>query len=781
MKISHLVVILLLLSVFSVSLVHAQAGIPPPSTSSSSGSFLSGLSSGNSYIYAGFFAIVMFIVFAIALDRTQLSSGGIAISFIFALITFFLLYSDSTLLHFFLNAFIVLAFIALILGMLAAVKSPRSIRLIGLIVALFLIIILFENDTSLTNSVNSILHINILSILPLVFGIITVAVFIILLLRGVKTHSNIVLRVILLFIVFLLIALLIPGFAGFLFSQIVLVPLFVAILLVIFLIRRAGRHGPKLSKEDKQAKKEAKVQQKALSSIAQRKQANSSTLQEYRDLLKKGSLTPQEQLRMAQLKNKLANEAWKNVADRTKLTQVQYSKKQLSNNRDLQKLTGFFSRDQALKNLKSNAQSNYKLSWSQKRALKKDQKDLNKKNTFISNTGNSQAGDLFDLANAANQGALGKVPSKREAKKMYERRLKNEGTIKRSFFERRREAKELQKSREEAAKNNEIFQMSNAVNQGAFGIPPTNSLAKRMFRRRTSKESRQQEVLDLLKQRNADLDPNLNLSDSTRAKRIKEIDKKLKKISDKIDPNSIVPKSPEQIRQENLRNQQAQQRREELKEDQRLADAQLEAVRMHAEMERQEQERLAEQAKLAEAARQQAEHDRLIKEQQEQIKQEMLEEQRRADAQLDALKRAEQQRLIEEQRRQELEEDQRLADAQLDAARKAEQQRAEEAANKSQQAGSQAVNPGVVGPSSAFDKRVKPILWFSHKSPVDENGKLDAQMQNQIEVNGLMSRRENLVGLISSGKLSGKQLKDAQNELNRIDYRLKKYGRDIHR
>ena len=44
------------------------------------GLFLSGLTSGNSYIYAGFFAIVMFIVFAIALDRTQLSSGRIAIS-----------------------------------------------------------------------------------------------------------------------------------------------------------------------------------------------------------------------------------------------------------------------------------------------------------------------------------------------------------------------------------------------------------------------------------------------------------------------------------------------------------------------------------------------------------------------------------------------------------------------------------------------------------------------------------------------------------------------------
>ncbi|MGC8533673.1 MAG: hypothetical protein ACP5MV_03560 [Candidatus Parvarchaeum sp.] len=642
MKISYIAAILILLSVFSVSLVHAQISVSsPPPISSSSNSLLSGLSSGNSYIYAGFFAIVMFIIFAIALDRTQLSSGRIAISFIFALITFFLLYTDNTLLHFFLNTFIILAFIALILGMLAAVKSPRSIRLIGLVVALFLIIILFENDTGLTNSVNSALHINILSILPLVFGIITVVVFIILLLRGVKTHSNIVLRVILLFIVFLLIALLIPGFASFLFSPIVLVPLFVAILLVIFLIRRWGKHYPKPSKEDKKAQKEANVQKDALSSIAKRKQANEPVLKEYQDLLKKGNLTPQEQLRMAQLKNKLANEAWKNVADRVDLTKVQYSNKQLSNNKDLQKLTGFFSKDQALRDLKSKAKSNYKLSWSQKKALKKEQKQLNSKNKFITNVGNSQAGDLFDLANAVNKGAIGEVPSDKTARKIFEKRL--------------------------------------------------------------SKETRQKDVSSLLNERNKLLDPNLNLSETTRRKLIAKLDKKLNKISGKIVPDQLKKQKAEQ------------QRREMLEEQAKLAEA--------ARQEQQRREMLEEQAKLAEAARQQAEHDRLIK----------------------------------------------------------EQKKAPESTNKVQQASAPTTNSGVVGPNTAFDKRLKPILWFSHKSPVDENGNLDVRMQNEIETRGLMDRRENLVSLINSGKLSGRQLKDAKNELNRIDYRLKKYGRDIHR
>lgn len=553
MKISYIIAILLVLSAFSVSLVHAQTVIPISTSTSSGSSFLSGLSSGNSYIYAGFFAIVMFIIFAIALDRTQLSSGRIGISFIFALITFFLLYTDNALMHFFLNTFIVLAFIALILGMLAAVKSPKSIKLIGLIVALFLIIILFENDSNLTNFVNSTFHINILSILPLVFGVIAVAVFIILLLRGVKTHSNIVLRVILLFIVFLLIALLIPGFGGFLFSPIVLIPLFAAILLVIFLIRRSGRHAPKLSKQDK-----------ALSS------------------------------------------------------------------------------------------------WSQTRALKKQQANLNNKNTVISNAGNSQAGDLFDLSNAVNNGVMGQVP--------------------------------------------------------------TNKSAKKLFQRRLSKDSRQKNVASLLNERNKTLDHTLNLSDSTRLKELAKIDKKLKKISPKI-----VPQSPDQIRQKNLVNEQKNQQKQEMLEEQRLADAQFEAAKRNAEREKAEQARLEEQAKMAEAARQQDEQRRMLEEQ----------------------------------------------------ARLAESVRKKVENNKQQS--SQNINSGVTGPNSAFDKRVKTPLWFSHKSPVDENGKLDVQMQNEIEARGLTDRRENLVNLINSGKLSGRQLKDARNELNRIDYRLKKYGRDIHR
>ena len=189
-------------------------------------------------------------------------------------------------------------------------------------------------------------------------------------------------------------------------------------------------------------------------------------------------------------------------------------------------------------------------------------------------------------------------------------------------------------------------------------------------------------------------------------------------------------------------------------EEQRRADAQLAALRKAEEKRRAERARLEEQARLAEEARKKAEQDRLVREQQEQRMQEMIEKQRRADAQLAALREAEKER----------------------AAKAAEQ----EAENKAQQSSQQA-NPNFTAPTSAFDRRVKTPLWFSHKSPVDENGKLDVQMQNEIELNGLMNRREDLVNSINSGKLSDKELKDARNELNRVDYRLKRYGRDIHR
>ena len=549
MKTRYLPVFILLAAVLSLSLVHAQA--PPIPGVSTSSSLLTGLSSANSPMYAGFFAIVMFIIFAIALDRTQLSSGRISISFIFALITFFILYTDPVLLHFFLNAFIVLAFIALVLGMLVLVKSPRSIKLIGLLIVLFLLMVLFENDTSLTNSINSTLHISLLNILPFVFGMIAVLIFAVLLIKGIRNSRNTAVRVALLFIVFLMITLLIPGFAGFLFNPIVLTAIFVAIILAAFIYSQFGKIGRiKPSKLDKQYIKDAKLQQNVLNSIGKRKKANSSTLDRYKSLINKGSLTTKDQLKLSKLKNKLGDEAWKNVADRTKLSKVQYSQDQLSNNKDLQQLTGAgpLPKSKVLKDLQSKAERNYKLSWSQRRAFSKEQKNLSNKNNFIKNVGNSQAGDLFDLAKGVNKGALGPVPSEKAAKRMFDKRI--------------------------------------------------------------SKEARNKDVTDLFNERNKLLDPTLNLSYSTRRKELAKIDKKLKKIS-----KNINPQSPNQIRQKDIIKMQNNQMKQEMMGDQKLADAQFEAARKNAEREREEQRMLEEQARLAEAARQQADYDRIMKEQ----------------------------------------------------------------------------------------------------------------------------------------------------------------------
>ena len=549
MKTRYLPVFILLAAVLSLSLVHAQA--PPIPGVSTSSSLLTGLSSANSPMYAGFFAIVMFIIFAIALDRTQLSSGRISISFIFALITFFILYTDPVLLHFFLNAFIVLAFIALVLGMLVLVKSPRSIKLIGLLIVLFLLMVLFENDTSLTNSINSTLHISLLNILPFVFGMIAVLIFAVLLIKGIRNSRNTAVRVALLFIVFLMITLLIPGFAGFLFNPIVLTAIFVAIILAAVIYSQIGKIGRiKPSKLDKQYIKDAKLQQNVLNSIGKRKKANSSTLDRYKSLINKGSLTTKDQLKLSKLKNKLGDEAWKNVADRTKLSKVQYSQDQLSNNKDLQQLTGAgpLPKSKVLKDLQSKAERNYKLSWSQRRAFSKEQKNLSNKNNFIKNVGNSQAGDLFDLAKGVNKGALGPVPSEKAAKRMFDKRI--------------------------------------------------------------SKEARNKDVTDLFNERNKLLDPTLNLSYSTRRKELAKIDKKLKKIS-----KNINPQSPDQIRQKDILKMQNNQMKQEMMGDQKLADAQFEAARKNAEREREEQRMLEEQARLAEAARQQADYDRIMKEQ----------------------------------------------------------------------------------------------------------------------------------------------------------------------
>ena len=678
----RLAAVFMLLFLVSLSAVHAQQVVPPSPGAASSGSSLFGaLSSGNSTLYAGFFAIMLFVVFSIALNRTQLSSGRVAISLTLSLMVFFVLYSNSVLLGFLLNAFVILIFIAFILGILALLRSPRVIKLPGLIIVLFLVYILFSTNSSLSNSVDSALHISILQILPMLLGAVSAIVFIVLMIRGIKTRKNMTVRVIMMFAVFLLITLLIPGFAGFLFSPVTFAVILAVIIAVIMLAR--GRKGVKLSKQDKadlKLQKASAFQAGVLSKIQERQEGNKQILKEYKNLSVKGNLSQDEQLRMNELKKKLTESAWQNVSDRAELTKRQYSKSELSNNPDLQRLTsGFFSKKRAVKSLMEKAQGNHRLSRSEKRALKTQQKTA------------GSAGATADLLQPA------KPLSEKKARKLYEKRI--------------------------------------------------------------SKETRGRDVSAVIRERQKLLDPALGLSGSTRRKLLKKIDKRL----DKMTGGKFTPHPPE----ESSRKEIAAVQRQQAAGDGGIAQARLEAARRNAALE--EQRRLSEQAMMAEAARE------------EKSRQEMIKEQSRL---ADAAKREEASREGEEApTRKEFKFFTKIGRREEERERPIKEEKNERMQEKpkEEKPGASEESARQPGPSSALDRRIKPPLFFSRRSPVDEEGKLDVQVQREIEVNGLTHRREELLNGINSGSLSGKELKDARNEVSRIDYRLKRYGRDIHR
>jgi hypothetical protein len=415
----YILIALGLLPVFIFSVAHAFSPVPVSTTVVSGFLSIGKLSSANSMLYAALIAIGLFVVFEVALERTQLSNGSIPISIVFALIVFFVLYSDSALLHFFVNVVMVMTLILIILGMLALIKSPRSIRIIGLVVALFLVYILFVNDSGLTNSIDSVLHINLLQILPLILGVVTVFAIILFFVKGIRNSSNPNVKILFAFIIVLIVALLIPGFASFLFNPIIGVILLIAIVLAVLMMKKLSR-GPKV-----------KLTKAGKAAVAERKTA---------------------------LKEQ-----------------------------------------------------------------KKAEKIVGKKNIFTENMGNKESGDLFDMANAVNSGAM--VDAK-----------------------------------------------------GRPVIPKSKKEARRLYKDMVSKERRNNDIAKLLKQRQDYQSPDLFLSNSTRNKLIKRLDKKLNKLTG----NKIVPKSLQEINADKLRKEQIQQARQELSEDDRIAQAQLKDARRQA-------------------------------------------------------------------------------------------------------------------------------------------------------------------------------------------------------
>ena len=163
------------------------------------------------------------------------------------------------------------------------------------------------------------------------------------------------------------------------------------------------------------------------------------------------------------------------------------------------------------------------MSRAEKKALKAEQKGIDKKNVFTENMGNKESGDLFDMANAVNSGAM--VDAK-----------------------------------------------------GRPVIPKSKKEARRLYKDMVSKERRNNDIAKLLKQRQDYQSPDLFLSNSTRNKLIKRLDKKLNKLTG----NKIVPKSLQEINADKLRKEQIQQARQELSEDDRIAQAQLKDARRQA-------------------------------------------------------------------------------------------------------------------------------------------------------------------------------------------------------
>ena len=426
----YILIALGLLPVFIFSVAHAFSPVPVSTTVVSGFLSIGKLSSANSMLYAALIAIGLFVVFEVALERTQLSNGSIPISIVFALIVFFVLYSDSALLHFFVNVVMVMTLILIILGMLALIKSPRSIRIIGLVVALFLVYILFVNDSGLTNSIDSVLHINLLQILPLILGVVTVFAIILFFVKGIRNSSNPNVKILFAFIIVLIVALLIPGFASFLFNPIIGVILLIAIVLAVLMMKKLSR-GPKV-----------KLTKAGKAAVAERKTA---------------------------------------LKEQKKAEKIE------------------------------------------KKALKSEQKGIGKKNIFTENMGNKESGDLFDMANAVNSGAM--VDAK-----------------------------------------------------GRPVIPKSKKEARRLYKDMVSKERRNNDIAKLLKQRQDYQSPDLFLSNSTRNKLIKRLDKKLNKLTG----NKIVPKSLQEINADKLRKEQIQQARQELSEDDRIAQAQLKDARRQA-------------------------------------------------------------------------------------------------------------------------------------------------------------------------------------------------------
>ncbi len=212
------------------------------------------LNSTNVYAYAFFFALIVFFILNYALKGTTLSSGGSVISMLFGAITFIFLVSNPSFIGSLLDigflAFAVIFLLFLMFTRWSKISPAR--RVISAIIIAVGGVLFLENYPAAANAVSSVVHFNIVPALSAVLDIIIIlgivyGLFKVLL----SSRGGIGVKLLLVLGIMFFILLLVPGFASFLFSPLVLALLVVIIVLLLFTTFRIGRYTPRYEKEDK--------------------------------------------------------------------------------------------------------------------------------------------------------------------------------------------------------------------------------------------------------------------------------------------------------------------------------------------------------------------------------------------------------------------------------------------------------------------------------------------------------------------------------------------------
>ena len=228
------------------------AGVPASGAQTLLGPF--NLNSTNVYAYAFFFAIIVFFILNYALKGTTLSSGGSVISMLFGAITFIFLVSNPSFIGSLLDigflAFAVIFLLFLMFTRWSKISPAR--RVISAIIIAVGGVLFLENYPAAANAVSSVVHFNIVPALSAVLDIIIIlgivyGLFKVLL----SSRGGIGVKLLLVLGIMFFILLLVPGFASFLFSPLVLALLVVIIVLLLFTTFRIGRYTPRYEKEDK--------------------------------------------------------------------------------------------------------------------------------------------------------------------------------------------------------------------------------------------------------------------------------------------------------------------------------------------------------------------------------------------------------------------------------------------------------------------------------------------------------------------------------------------------